>query len=71
MTLTAGSGSIGKTLGAFALHASGVQVMSVRKGGGAVVRGDDAMVLGAGDTLVLAGLPESLALAEAKLLRGS
>ena len=71
VTLPAGSGSIGKTLGAFALHASGVQVMSVRKGGGAVVRGDDAMVLGAGDTLVLAGLPESLALAEAKLLRGS
>jgi CPA2 family monovalent cation:H+ antiporter-2 len=29
---------------------------------------DDALVLGAGDTLVLSGLPEPLALAESKLL---
>ena len=31
---------------------------------------DPAHVLAAGDTLVLSGLPEALALAEAKLLRG-
>ena len=37
---------------------------------GAVTRPDDDLVLTAGDTLVLSGLPEPLALAEAKLLRG-
>jgi CPA2 family monovalent cation:H+ antiporter-2 len=30
----------------------------------------DDIVLGAGDTLVISGLPEPLALAEEKLLRG-
>jgi CPA2 family monovalent cation:H+ antiporter-2 len=43
-------------------------VLSVRRASGAVTKPDEALVLGAGDTLVLSGLPEPLALAEGKLL---
>ena len=41
----------------------------MRQATGRVVDGDDSLVLMAGDTLVLSGLPEPLALAEGKLLR--
>jgi CPA2 family monovalent cation:H+ antiporter-2 len=51
-----------------AVSVVGVTVVSVRRAGGAVTKPDDAMVLGAGDTLVLSGLPEPLALAESRLL---
>jgi CPA2 family monovalent cation:H+ antiporter-2 len=44
-------------------------VVSLRRAAGQVIAGSDELVLGAGDTLVLAGLPEALALAEDKLLR--
>ena len=47
----------------------GVAVVSVRLVSGRVVAADEALVLAGGDTLVLSGLPEPLALAEAKLLR--
>jgi CPA2 family monovalent cation:H+ antiporter-2 len=56
-------------LGALALHATGVAVVSVRRANGAVVDADDLLILHSGDTLVLSGLPEALALAEEKLLR--
>ena len=46
----------------------GVTVVSVRHAAGAVTTPDDSLVLAAGDTLVLSGLPEPLALAESKLL---
>jgi CPA2 family monovalent cation:H+ antiporter-2 len=59
---------VGQTLAAQALHAVGVTVVSVRRASGAVTKPDDALVLGAGDTLVLSGLPEALSLAEGKLL---
>jgi CPA2 family monovalent cation:H+ antiporter-2 len=42
--------------------------VSVRRASGAVVKPDDALVLAGSDTLVLAGKPEALALAEARLL---
>ncbi len=61
---------VGQTLGDQALHAIGVQVVSVRQANGRVVDAHDALVLAAGDTLVLSGLPEPLSLAEAKLLKG-
>ena len=51
-----------------ALHAVGVSVVSVRRASGSVVQPADTQVLAGGDTLVLSGLPEPLALAEAKLL---
>lgn len=68
VTLPAAAASIGQTLADQALHAVGVTVVSVRRATGAVTRPDEALVLGAGDTLVLSGLPEPLALAEGKLL---
>jgi CPA2 family monovalent cation:H+ antiporter-2 len=68
VTLPAAAACTGRAPGEQALHAIGVSVVSVRRASGAVTQPDDAMVLGAGDTLVLAGLPEPLALAEGKLL---
>ena len=68
VTLPAAAASIGQTLADQALHAVGVTVVSVRRATGAVTRPEEALVLGAGDTLVLSGLPEPLALAEGKLL---
>jgi CPA2 family monovalent cation:H+ antiporter-2 len=58
----------GQTLEALALHAVGVSVVSVRRSGGGVVSPRPEHPLAGGDTLVLSGLPEALALAEAKLL---
>ena len=70
VTLPAAAACVGQTLGDQALHAVGVSVASVRSASGAVTGPADDRVLAAGDTLVLSGLPEPLALAEAKLLRG-
>lgn len=70
VSLPAAAASLGQSLGALALHAVGVQVVSVRLGSGQVVAADDDLVLGPGDTLVLSGLPEPLSLAEEKLLKG-
>ena len=70
ITLPPAAACLGQTLGDLALHAIGIDVAKVRRSSGEVVAPDDAMVLAAGDTLVISGLPEPLALAEAKLLRG-
>jgi CPA2 family monovalent cation:H+ antiporter-2 len=70
VTLPPAGASVGQALGSLALHATGVQVVSVRQASGSVVEPSDALALGAGDTLVLSGLPEALSLAEAKLLEG-
>ena len=59
---------VGRTLGAQGLPGLGVTVVSVRRAAGAVTQPDDALLLAGGDTLVLAGLPEPLALAESRLL---
>ena len=59
----------GERLGDLALHATGVGVVSLRRANGSVVDASDELVLAGGDTLVLSGLPEALALAEGKLLR--
>ncbi len=71
VTLPATSPSAGRTLGEQSLPALGVTVVSLRRAAGAVQPPDDAQVLGAGDTLVLSGLPERLAIAEEKLLSPS
>ena len=68
VTLPAAGAHLGQTLAALALQAVGVTVVSVRRAAGAVTKPDDALVLAAGDTLVLSGRPEPLALAEAQLL---
>lgn len=68
VTLPPAAASLGHRLADLALHAVGVSVVTVRRAGGAVMAPEDGLVLGAGDTLVLSGQPEPLALAEAKLL---
>ena len=68
VTLPAASPHLGQTLAAQALHAVGVTVVAVRRANGAVAKPEDGLVLAAGDTLVLSGLPEPLSLAETKLL---
>ena len=68
VTLPTAGGCVGQCLGDQALHAVGATVVSLRRASGAVIKPDDTLVLGGGDTLVLSGLPEPLALAEAKLL---
>jgi CPA2 family monovalent cation:H+ antiporter-2 len=70
VTLPGAARCVGRPLADLALHAVGVDVVSVRRAAGGVVAPLPEEVLGAGDTLVLRGLPEPLALAEEKLLRG-
>jgi monovalent cation:H+ antiporter-2, CPA2 family len=69
VTLPAAASCLGRSLAALALHATGVQVVSMRLAAGRVLVPDDSQTLAAGDTLVLSGLPAALALAEEKLLR--
>ena len=70
VTLPPASVHASRKLASLALHAVGVKVVSVRRTAGTVIKPDDGLVLAPGDTLVLSGLPEALALAEAKLLKG-
>ncbi len=70
VTLPLATSPVGKALGSLALHAVGVRVVSLRRSSGKTLAADDALVLEGGDTLVLSGHAESLALAEEKILRG-
>ena len=58
----------GRTLAALSLQTLDVTVVSVRRTGGGVLAPGDGLTLAGGDTLVLSGLPEPLARAEAQLL---
>jgi len=71
VTLPQEGASLGQTLGEQALPQAGVSVVAVRRASSAVLQPEDGLRLTAGDTLVLSGLPEPLALAEEKLLRTS
>jgi len=71
VTLPQEGASLGQTLGEQALPQAGVSVVAVRRASSAVLQAEDGLRLAAGDTLVLSGLPEPLALAEEKLLRSS
>ena len=57
----------GRTLDELALHAVGVSVVSVRRAGGGVVLPKAEQPVAGGDTLVLSGLPEALALADHRI----
>jgi CPA2 family monovalent cation:H+ antiporter-2 len=70
VTLSENSACLGEALGHLALATLGARVVSLRRAAGAVIRAADDVLLSHGDTLVLAGKPDALARAEAKLLRG-
>ncbi|WP_457388735.1 cation:proton antiporter domain-containing protein [Roseateles sp. P5_E1] len=67
VTLPTASLHAGKLLDDLALHALGVAVVSLRRANGKGLLADGA-TLASGDTLVISGKPEALALAEEKLL---
>ena len=69
VTLPPASTWAGQPLGALALHATGVSVVSLRRASGRVVVAQDDMALAGGDVLVISGPPPALALAEEKLLQ--
>ncbi|MDO9148938.1 MAG: monovalent cation:proton antiporter-2 (CPA2) family protein [Hydrogenophaga sp.] len=70
VTLPAAGRTVGKSLGALALDAVGVRLVSLRRANGLPSAFSDASVLQGGDTLVLSGKAPALALAEDKLLSG-
>jgi monovalent cation:H+ antiporter-2, CPA2 family len=69
-TMPLSAKAVGQTLGDLALHAIGVRIVSLRRAAGSQVAVVDASVLHDGDTLVLSGKPQGLALAESKFLSG-
>ncbi|HZY17199.1 MAG TPA: cation:proton antiporter [Ramlibacter sp.] len=71
LTLPIGARAIGRPLGHFALHAMGVRTVSLRRADGRSAALDQDPLLEGGDTLVLSGRAESLAVAEQRLLGGS
>ena len=70
LTLPVGAMCVGKTVGHLALHALGVRVVTLRRAGAKALVLDDQTVLASGDTLVISGKAEALALAENRILRG-
>ncbi len=70
LTLPVGAVCVGKTVGHLALNGLGVRVVSLRRTGAAALVLDDQTVLASGDTLVMSGKAEALALAENRILRG-
>ncbi|WBY00057.1 cation:proton antiporter [Ramlibacter tataouinensis] len=70
VTLPPGGRSVGRRLGHFAFHAMGIRVVSLRRASGTSAQVEADPSLEGGDTVVLSGRPEALALAEEKLLGG-
>ena len=71
VTLGANAHAIGKPLAVLGLGEIGVQVKAVRRpSAGKRLAPDEAGALEAGDVIVLLGVPEKLAAAEMRLLRG-
>jgi CPA2 family monovalent cation:H+ antiporter-2 len=70
ITLPLGAGTLGRALSQLRLIAQGVRVVSLRRVDGRVVDPASDPTLEDGDTLVLSGRPEPLALAEEILLKG-
>ena len=68
-TLPLGAKCVGKPIGHLALHALGVRVVNLRRSNGKAMSPTDETQLEHGDTLVLSGVPENLAVAEHQLLR--
>jgi monovalent cation:H+ antiporter-2, CPA2 family len=70
VTLSLGARALGRPLGQMALSALGVRAVNLRRQDGKTVAAGDDIVMQDGDTLVLSGTPEALALAEQKLMKG-
>ena len=70
VVLPQGGKTVGMKLADMALHAMGAQVVSLRRATGKAEPLSDDMELMGGDTLVLSGTAEVLALAEDKLVSG-
>jgi len=68
LTLPAGALAVGSSLATLNLH--GAHVAQVHRADGHVLQAEPELVLAAGDTIVLSGSPEALALAEDALLGG-
>jgi len=70
ITLPLGAHAVGESLSRLSLHGLGVRVMGLRRANGRNEPAAAEATLRSGDTLVLCGRMEALALAEARLLRG-
>jgi CPA2 family monovalent cation:H+ antiporter-2 len=69
LTLSANATSIGRKISHFDLNSVGVRVISLRRGGGKAIPLENDPEMAEGDTLVLSGQAESLALASSMLLQ--
>ena len=70
VTLAADAAAAGQLLSAFTLDALGVRVVSLRRGHATALSATASTRLESGDTLVLSGKADTLALAEQRLLKG-
>lgn len=70
VTLPLGAGALGRALSQLRLAREGVRVVSLRRASGRTIDPASDPALEDGDTLVLSGRPETLALAEEILLKG-
>ena len=70
LTLPAGAHALGQSLGALLPRLADTRILSLRRRNGKSLSPDNGLTLEDGDTLVLSGQAEALALAEEKLLRG-
>jgi CPA2 family monovalent cation:H+ antiporter-2 len=71
VSLMPNSSMIGQTLGSFALEMPGVRVVSLRHQNGKTAPAPEEVVLQEGDTLVLSGKADALAVSEEKLSRST
>jgi len=70
LTLPTGAHALGQSLGALLPRLADTRILSLRRRNGKSLSPDAGLALEDGDTLVLSGQAEALALAEEKLLRG-
>lgn len=70
LTLPAGAHALGQTLGALLPRLDDIRILNLRRRDGKSLAPDGGLTLEDGDTLVLSGSAEALALAEEQLLRG-
>jgi CPA2 family monovalent cation:H+ antiporter-2 len=70
LTLPTGAHALGQTLGTLLPRLADTRILSLRRRNGKSLSPDAGLALEDGDTLVLSGQAEALALAEEKLLRG-